>query len=333
MGRIHPRIVATAGLALLVSACGAVVEPAGPGARSISDLWWLMFWLGLIPIAIVVAFIVAIALRRHKEESRPNDQRIVVYGGVVLSSLLLIPVIVMTAVTQLDLGMSGDDRLTVELTGHQFWWDIVYIDGDERVRTANELHLPTDMPIDLHLTSIDVIHSVWIPEIHGKMDLIPGQTNTLEIQVDDPGIYQGRCAEFCGLSHALMQLTVIAHPPDEFESWLEAEAAPADIDVETGQLQTYANSCGPCHTIRGVFDDPIYEGDFGPDLTHLASRRQIGANILPNTREALGRWIIDPQGVKPGNRMPDVNLDAGALTDILDLLSQLDGHGEAEGND
>src|SRR5690606_36762213 len=211
MGRIRPRMVATAGIALLVSACGAVVEPAGPGARSISDLWWLMFWLGLIPIAIVVAFIVAIALRRHKEESRPNDQRIVVYGGVVLSSLLLIPVIVMTAVTQLDLGMSGDDRLTVELTGHQFWWDIVYIDGDERVRTANELHLPTDMPIDLHLTSIDVIHSVWIPEIHGKMDLIPGQTNTLEIQVDDPGIYQGRCAEFCGLSHALMQLTVIAH--------------------------------------------------------------------------------------------------------------------------
>lgn len=321
------RLWLLAGSALLLAACGGVVEPAGQGARSISNLWWLMFWLGLIPILIVVGFIVTIVVRRRPNESRLTDRHMVIYGGVVLSSVLLIPVIIATAVTQLNIGVEGDDRLEIELTGHQFWWDIQYVNGDERVRSANELHIPTDTPVDLHLTSVDVIHSVWIPEIHGKMDLIPGQTNTLEIQADEPGVYEGRCAEFCGLGHALMQLVVVAHPPDEFQTWLEAEAAPAQIDVDTGTMQEYANSCAPCHTIRGVFDDPIYEGDFGPDLTHLASRRQIGANILPNTREALGRWIIDPQGVKPGNRMPDVGLDGPALSDILDLLSQLDGHG------
>lgn len=311
---------------LSLSACGGIVEPASPAARRISELTWWLFWLGLIPMLVVIGIIAAILLWRRRHESRVTDRHFVVYGGVLLPILLLIPVIVMTAVTQLNLGVDGDDRLTVELTGHQFWWDIKYVTDEQTVRSANELHIPTDTPIDLRLTSVDVVHSVWIPQIHGKMDLLPGRVNTLEISVDRPGVYEGQCAEFCGLAHALMRLVVVAHPPDEFEAWLEEEAAAAEVDVDTGTMQTFANSCAPCHTIRGLYDDPSYEGAFGPDLTHLASRRQLGANILPNTPEALARWIIDPEGVKPGNRMPDVGLDAAELNAILDLLSQLDGH-------
>lgn len=320
------RSTALVATVFVLASCGAVVEPAGQAARRISDLWWVMFWLGLIPMLVVIGLIAAIGWWRRRHESRVTGRHFVIYGGIGLSTLLLIPVIIMTGVTQLNLGVEGDDRLVIELTGHQFWWDIQYVTDDQRVRTANELHLPTNTPIDLRLTSADVIHSVWIPEIHGKMDLIPGRVTTLEIDVDQPGVYQGLCAEFCGLAHATMRLVVVAHPPDEFKTWLEEEAAPAEVDVDTGTMQTYANSCAPCHTIRGVFDDPIYEGDFGPDLTHLASRRQLGANLLPNTRESMARWIIDPGGVKPGTTMPDVGLNAAALNDILDLLGQLDGH-------
>lgn len=314
-------------MALSIGACSSGIEPAGEAARSIDRLTVTMFWLGLIPMAIVIGIIGAILWWRRRHESGVKERHFVVGGGVVLSILLLAPVIGLTAVTQLNLGVAGDDRLEIEITGHQFWWDIQYVTDGGPVRTANELHIPTDTPIDLRITSADVIHSFWVPEIHGKLDLIPGQVNTLEIQVDKPGVYEGACAEFCGIAHSLMRLLVVAHPPEEFETWLAEEAAPAQVEVDTATMQEFANSCAPCHTVRGLFDDPAYEGGFGPDLTHIASRRMLGANILPNTPEALARWIVDPEGAKPGNRMPDVGLDAAGLTQILDLLSQLDGHG------
>lgn len=314
-------------LTISLGACGSGIEPAGEAARRIDRLTTTMFWLGLIPMVVVVGIIVAIVLWRRRHRSPVTERHFVMGGGVVFSILLLVPVIVLTAVTQLNLGIDGDDRLEIEITGHQWWWDIRYVTDDGMVRTANELHVPTDTPIDLRLTSADVIHSVWIPELHGKIDLIPDQVNTLEIHVDEPGVYEGNCAEFCGIAHALMRLLVVAHPPAEFETWLAEETAPPQVDVDIATMQEFANSCAPCHTVRGLFDDHAYEGDFGPDLTHLASRRMIGANILPNTPEALARWIVDPEGAKPGNRMPDVGLDAEELTQILDLLRQLDGHG------
>lgn len=308
---------------VVLSGCGAVVEPSGAGARDIERVWWLMFWLGLVPLVIVVALVLSLT-RRKTKESRLTDRHMVVYGGVVLSSLLLVPVIITTAVTQLGLDLPGEERLEVEITGHQFWWDIRYPTSDGMVRTANELHIPVGIPVDLSLTSEDVIHSVWVPEIHGKMDLVPGRVNELQIMANEAGVFEGRCAEFCGLGHANMQLIVVAHPPDEFDAWLESESAPADVDVDTSTLQGFADACAPCHTVRGLFDDPAYEGDFGPDLTHLGSRRMLAANIIPNTPEFLARWIIDPREVKPGTRMPDVGLGADELNAILDLLDQLD---------
>lgn len=310
----------------LVSCSGGVLDPSGAGARRITDVWWVMFWVGLIPLAIVLIILTLTAAGRQPGRLF-TDRRIIVYGGVVLSSLLLVPVVAVTMLAERDLRHTDEAALTIEVVGHQFWWDVYYPDptGEGTVRGANEIHIPVGEPVVLRVTSNDVIHSLWVPEIHGKIDLIPGHTNELTVQADEAGVFRGQCAEFCGIGHALMRLIVVAAPPDEFDQWLIEQSQPADVTISSGLRQTFGNSCAPCHTVRGIFEIPeTFEGDFGPDLTHFASRRMIGANILPNTPEALARWIIDPQGVKPGNRMPDVGLDADDLDDIIALLNELE---------
>jgi cytochrome c oxidase subunit II len=310
-----------------ITACSGALDPSGPGAgaRRIADLWWVMFWLGLIPIVVVTVLVVLIARNRERGPFL-TERRMIVQGGVVLSVLLLIPVVVMTTLVERDLRQGHGGDLAIDLIGHQFWWEVVYPgpDGVGEVRTANEIHIPVGVPVVLRVTSHDVIHSLWVPEIQGKIDMIPGRVNETTFLAEEPGVYRGQCAEFCGLGHGVMRLLVIALPPEEFEEWLEAESQPVSIEVPSETMRIFANSCAPCHTVRGLFDDPTFEGDFGPDLTHLASRRMIGANILPNTREALARWIVDPQGVKPGNLMPNVGLGADDLNAILDLLEELE---------
>lgn len=318
------RVLLFGSLVLVLGACSGVLNPSGEGARQIADLWWVMFWVGLIPVVVVVGILILIATGRAPGRLI-TDNRLIVYGGIVFSIMLLVPVVWMTISTERSLGQSGDG-LTIEVVAHQFWWDVFYPDptGEGTVRTANEIHIPVGEPVELRVTSNDVIHSIWIPEVHGKIDLIPGTTNQLTLHADTAGVFQGRCAEFCGLGHAMMRLIVVASPPEEFEEWLLAESQPASIEIPVGTRQDFANSCAPCHTVRGLFEDSTFEGDFGPDLTHFASRRMIGANLLPNTTEALARWIVDPQGVKPGNRMPNVGLDAEALDAIIELLNDLE---------
>jgi cytochrome c oxidase subunit II len=312
-------------LPLALAGCsGGALEPSGVGASRIADLWWLMFWLGLVPLVIVIA-VVLLAASDKSPRQFVTDGRIILYGGVILSSLLLVPVVVVSALVERDLRQDHRADLTIELVGHQFWWDISYPDatGAGRVRTANEIHIPVGQPVVLRVTSRDVIHSVWVPELAGKIDLIPGRVNELTLHAERAGVFEGRCAEFCGIGHAVMRLLVVALPPDEFEEWLAAERAPATIEPPTNTLRIFANSCAPCHTVRGLFDEAAFEGIYGPDLTHFGSRRTIGANLLPNTPEALARWIVDP-GVKPGNRMPDVGLGAEDLDAIIELLTGLE---------
>lgn len=313
-------------MALLASCSGGALDPSGPGARRIADIWWVMFWVGLVPLAIVLVILTLTAVKRQPV-SLLTDRRIIVYGGVVLSSLLLVPVVAITMLVERDLRDGSDGSMTIEVVGHQFWWDVYYPDptGEGTVRSANEIHIPVGEPVVLRVTSNDVIHSLWIPEIHGKIDLIPGHTNELTVEADEAGVFRGRCAEFCGLGHAMMRLIVVASPPDEFDQWLFEQSQPADVTISSGTRQLFGNSCAPCHTVQGMFEIPqTFDGDFGPDLTHFASRRMIGGNILPNTPQALARWIIDPQGVKPGNRMPDVGLSPDELEDIIALLNELE---------
>jgi len=315
------------GAGLLVTGCGGALEPAGPVAGRIADLWWVLFWLGAAGFTVVGVILLLVSTGRESPDF-VTDRHLILFGGIIMSLVLTIPAVVMTVVVERDLhqGLRESTEIEIDLIGHQFWWDVVYRSGGDEIRTANEIHIPTGEPVKLIVTSADVIHSVWIPEIAGKIDLIPGHSNELILHADTDGVYEGRCAEFCGLSHALMKLIVVASPREEFDVWLEGQASPADVEIDAGVRQAFANSCAPCHTVRGLFEDEISEtflGDFGPDLTHLASRRMIGANLIPNTPEGLARWIVDPQGVKPGNRMPDVGLSPDDLNEIIDFLQEL----------
>lgn len=300
-----------------------------------------MFWLSMIPVVIVTAALVRILWRRRREgprpvataelseESRRTDRRVIVLGGVILPLVLLIPVAIGTIATASSREPPDDEEsLQIEVTAHQFWWDLTYpapgetsLDAGETFRTANELHVPVGRPVELVVTSEDVIHSLWVPELDGKIDLIPGRINRLRVQADRPGVYQGRCAEYCGLGHTSMRLLVVALEPADFEEWHENEAEPIDPDqVPVSTIEEFGDSCGPCHNLSGVYESGTFRGDFGPDLTHFGSRRTIAAGALPNTRDSLARWIIDAPSVKQGTKMPAIALEGPELAEIVDFL-------------
>jgi cytochrome c oxidase subunit II len=246
---------------------------------------------------------------------------VLIAGGVI-------PTIILAVATFITLsGLRVFDRppegveLTVLVRGHMFWWEIEY--PDHAVITANEVHIPAGQSVRFELESDDVIHSFWVPQLHGKLEMIPGKTNVLYLQADEPGVYFGKCAEFCGQQHANMEFQLIAQEPSEFEAWLEAQAAdaaePQSELAERGREVFVGSPCAACHDIRGV---SAGSAQVGPDLTHLASRRTLAARTLDNVRGNLGAWILDPQGIKPGNRMPAVNLSS---EEFLALLEYLDG--------
>jgi cytochrome c oxidase subunit 2 len=236
---------------------------------------------------------------------------------VVLSGVLALTVNTLLA---LSAPAEADDTV-VEVIGHQFWWEVRY--PQHNVLTANEIHIPAGVPVRVHLGSQDVIHSFWVPELHGKLDMIPGQTNSFWLQADNPGEYKGICAEFCGTQHAKMLFLVVAQPPDEFAAWLEQQQQPAAVPAEPlaqQGLQVFlAAGCVECHAVRGT----DATGNLGPDLTHIASRRTLGAGILPNNPGNLGGWIADPQHIKPGNLMPDSPLTGEELQALLAYMATL----------
>jgi cytochrome c oxidase subunit 2 len=217
------------------------------------------------------------------------------------------------------------ESLTIRLTGHQWWWEARYEDArPSRVfTTANEIHIPAGERVTFQLASSDVIHSFWVPNLAGKMDLIPGVDNRLQLVADRPGTYRGQCAEFCGYQHAHMGLIVVAEPKETFDAWHEAQlraaSPPADEESRKGQSVFLSRPCVACHTIRGT----TAGGRIGPDLTHLGSRMHLASATLPLTRGALGAWIIDPQTIKPGVHMPMTQLQPEEIDPLLTYLTGL----------
>ncbi|HLU83462.1 MAG TPA: c-type cytochrome, partial [Trueperaceae bacterium] len=211
--------------------------------------------------------------------------------------------------------------LTIEVIGHQWWWEVRY--PESGVVTANEVVIPVGETVRLELSSVDVIHSFWVPVLNGKMDLIPGQTTSLPLEASLAGEYFGFCAEFCGVQHARMNLLVVAQERSDFDAWLATQqlAAPPPNDATTlaGQQVFLGSACVYCHTVRGT----NASGKLGPDLTHLASRRLLGAGALPNTRGNLAGWIVNSQTTKPGNRMPPMYLGGSELQSLLAYLETL----------
>jgi cytochrome c oxidase subunit 2 len=195
--------------------------------------------------------------------------------------------------------------LRLEVSGEQWWWRVTYRpQGGRPVASANEVRLPLGQRVEITLTSPDVLHSFWIPSLAGKVDMIPGRVNRIVIEPTRAGSFRGQCAEFCGLSHALMAFTVEVMEPEAFAAWLEhaaqPAAPPAGGEAATGARLFLELGCGGCHAVRGTPAD----GVIGPDLTHLASRGSLGAGILPNDHEGLVRWIAATPEEKPGVHMP-----------------------------
>jgi cytochrome c oxidase subunit 2 len=208
------------------------------------------------------------------------------------------------------MGMSAElpatgKALQISVRGEQWWWRVVYANGaGRRIESANELRIPVGRPVELELTSADVIHSFWVPRLAGKLDMIPGRKTVLRLAATTPGTSRGQCAEYCGGAHALMSFYVVALPEPEFDTWLAHEGSPAarpeNHDARMGQLLFLSHGCGGCHTIRGT----SAIGTIGPDLTHVGGRMSLAAATLPNTATAIARWIADNQHIKPQNRMP-----------------------------
>jgi cytochrome c oxidase subunit 2 len=212
--------------------------------------------------------------------------------------------------------------LTIDVTGFQWWWEVRY--GDAAVTTANEIHLPVGQPVDVRLTSHDVIHSFWVPQLHGKLDVNPGHITTLRLIADEPGVYWGECAEYCGIQHANMRLVVVVEAPEAFQQWLarmqQPAAVPGEALAQRGQDVFLSSNCLFCHRVSGT----DATGELGPDLTHVASRLTLGAGVAANTRGSLGGWVADPHSLKPGVLMPPSDLSGEDLQALLAYLETLE---------
>jgi cytochrome c oxidase subunit 2 len=316
---------------------GSMLDAAGPQAARIAALWWTLFAvLGLVWLLVVAALARAVAGARAPAAEPPAARVLpegaergatrVVAVAVGLTVLILVVLLVSSVLTGRAVGaFSAPSGPLIEITGRQWWWDVRYHDPmpANLVVTANEVHIPVGRPVRVRVRSDDVIHSFWVPALHGKTDMIPGQVAETTLQADRPGVYIGQCAEFCGYQHAHMRLVVVAEPPAAFEAWLAAQRRPAPPPATDAQRRGrdvfLRGPCVMCHAIGGT---PA-GSRVGPDLTHVASRKMLAAGVLPNTTGHLAGWILDPQGVKPGARMPPGGLDAAELQALLAYLGTL----------
>jgi cytochrome c oxidase subunit 2 len=323
-------------IAMSAAACirgnESAFEPAGPQAGRISSLWWYMVGTAAIVwIIVVIALLYATWRGHHREVPDASDStNKQLHRPVEIAAGITVVILLFTLVYSVTTGnalasLPRDKALRIHVTGHQWWWQADYVDpvAARQVSTANEIHIPVGEPVQIIGSSADVIHSFWIPELAGKKDLIPGHTTALWIQADKPGIYRGQCAEFCGHQHANMALLVMAEPRAEFNAWYNSQllpaAPPSDANQLAGQKVFMSKGCPLCHTIGGT---PAL-GRVGPPLTHAASNYTIAAGTLKNTTGNLAGWIVDPQGIKPGVRMPANDLSGVELRQLLAYLGSL----------
>jgi len=308
----------------------------GPAAERIAHLSWFMTIL-FLAVTAVMWLLIAWAAKRGRgtlAEHAPVDigggQKWIAIGG------LAIPLAILTLIFVLGLNLLAEFPIhgphhhattpDILIVGHQWWWEVHYLSGSpgQEVTTANEIHIPVDRPMNIQLESYDVMHSFWIPALHGKVDLIPGHTNFVRIQAGEPGNYAGQCAEYCGAEHARMRLLVVAQTPDEYAAWLDEQrkptSEPASADAIAGEQVFLNAACILCHQISGT---PA-GGRVAPDLTHLASRQYIAANSYPNNTAYLEAWVTHAQSLKPGAEMPDLTQFTGEqLRDLVAYLRQL----------
>ncbi len=295
----------------------SALDPAGPSAASIHLLGVVMY-VGAAFVTVLVTVLMLVPVVRR----RPTvvDSRWFLWGGgVVLPAVTLTMLVpyVMSAGHETRMPTSGP-HLSIDVTAYQFWWAVSYrpADAPAAIASANEIRFPVGEPVEVFLRSHDVIHSFWVPNLAGKTDMIPGQTNRVVIQADRAGVYRGQCAEFCGLQHALMAFDAIVMEKTEFDAWLARLAAPVPIpqapELRHGRAVFVEYGCAACHGIRGISESPL-----GPDLTDVGARRSLGAGAIPPGTANMARWIADSQHLKPGNAMPSFERLEGPRLDAL----------------
>jgi cytochrome c oxidase subunit II len=322
------RGLALVAAAAVVAGCDEQQSGLAPKSHASTDIaslfWWMMgiSWAGL---ALVVGMMVFAWWRAHRRPGHKEKEHeklgfaVVIGGGVVMPIALIAALFVVGDIFVIQTTQApakSTTRLTIQVTGHQWWWEARYA-GTTAV-TANEIHIPVRTPVRVEVRTADVIHSFWVPRLNRTIDAMPGRRNAIELYADAVGRYRGQCDEFCGLQHAHMAFYVVADPPNVFRRWLASQSKPA-IASGAGRSVFMSASCANCHTIRGT----QASGDVGPDLTHLQSRTTIGALTVSNTRADLGEWITDSQHVKPGNQMPDMRLHGARLNALLTYLEAL----------
>ncbi|HEX8170619.1 MAG TPA: cytochrome c oxidase subunit II [Thermoanaerobaculia bacterium] len=307
----------------------SALEPAGPHADRIGSLWDIFLVVSVVVFVLVMLALLAAVFHRRNhiadEEGNPKTALTVVTVASGITVVVLFALLIASVATSRAIAFAPQNTVNMRLTGHQWWWTVEYEHPDQskRIVSANELYIPVGTPVHIRLRSTDVIHSFWVPNLHGKQDLIPARDGAIILQADRPGVFRGQCAEFCGLQHAKMAFWVTALPPAEFAQWAEQQRRPSRIPATEKQRKGYdvfmSSPCPLCHTIRGT----DASGNTAPDLTHFASRRSIAAGTLPNKRGYLAGWILDPQHIKPGSQMPPMLLEKGDLDPLLDYLESL----------
>lgn len=308
-----------------------MMRPASRPAHTLAVLGWWLLAISLL-VVVIIGILELIPVIRHRGSTladtplvntAPSTRWIVI--GVVLTGLTLLGTFAYSMVVMGET-VSPDARpaLTVEIVGHRWWWEVRYprTQSSGSFISANELHIPVGVPVRLQVASADVIHSFWVPRLHGKIDVIPGVRNQFWIRADSVGRYRGQCAEYCGLQHSNMAVYVTADSAAEFRSWLAAQSRPATIpqggEAARGQ-QLFTQTCALCHTVRGT----EAKGVLGPDLTHVASRETIAGGALTNNRGNLAGWVVNAPSLKPGTLMPRIDLEPAQLHEVVSYLETL----------
>jgi len=290
-----------------------------------AGFFWVCTFVWLLAILTLVYALMRSRLWEAPTQSDGRWTRIVVAGAVAATALVITVLTIASFYTTRAIDESGGDAITIVVKGEQWWWRIRYPNPDKSLEfeTANEIHIPVGQDVRLELESADVIHSFWVPSLAGKQDLVPGRSNTLLIRAERPGIYRGQCAEFCGLQHSHMAIFIVADDAKSYAGWLASQqidrTAAMDDEALAGQTVFLAKPCAACHTVRGT----SASGTTGPDLTHVGSRRTIGAGLIETTRGSLAAWIADPQTLKPGNNMPMVPLTSDELRQVSRYMDNL----------
>jgi cytochrome c oxidase subunit 2 len=322
-------------LLLPLAACSdpqSILRPRGPAAGILSQMGWVVFITFLVVTFIVLALLIWGALRRrgsleqHEPWNAGGGQGWVLVGGFIVPMVILCGMFIFTLQRMTDFPIRQGHRPdppNIEIIGHQWWWEVHYLTGgvSRHFVTANEIHIPVGEPEELELKTADVIHAFWVPALHGKLQLMPGQTNYIRIEADQPGTYQGECAVFCGVQHAHMRILVVAQSPADYQAWYDQQlkpgAEPDNPEAAHGRDVFEHAACAFCHTIAGT---PA-QGKVAPDLTHLAARQEIASDSYTNDTADLEAWVTHAQSLKPGCLMPDLTEFNGS--DLRDLVAYL----------